>query len=262
MNEAGENRGARTELQESLVSARQSALRKYMNIVLGPDASLLSLVKYELFTSIAGPMPGAVGYAARGVLLRRLFASCGRGVVFGRNVVLRHPSRIRIGSNVIIDDNVVLDAKGGGDGITIGDNVLIARNTILSCKGGSIRIGDNTNIGMNCLFQSESRLEIGENVVMASYCYLVAGGNHGIERTDIPIIQQPSVSRGGIVIEKNCWLGARVTVIDGVTVGRDSVLAAGAVVIRDVPEFSIAGGVPAKVLKDRREGKTEGGQSG
>jgi acetyltransferase-like isoleucine patch superfamily enzyme len=246
-----DQRGARTEFQESITSEGQSPLRKYIAIAVGVGG-LPALVKYELITCMFGLMSGALGYVFRKIFYKRLIGTCGSGVVFGRNVTIRHPSKIHIGSNVIIDDNVVLDAKGGGDGITLGDNVLIARNTILSCKGGSIKIGDNTNIGMNCLFQSESKIDVGPNIVMASYCYLVAGGNHGIDRTDIPIIQQPPVSRGGIVIEENCWLGARVTVIDGVTVGRDTVLGAGAVAIRDVPEFSVAAGVPAKVVKNRK----------
>jgi acetyltransferase-like isoleucine patch superfamily enzyme len=247
-----QERGARTKFQESLTSEKQSPLKKYMAIAVG-EGGILSLVKYELITGLFSSFPGAAGYVLRKLFYRHLIGVCGGGPVIGRNVTLRHPGKIRIGSNVIIDDNVVLDAKGGGEGITLGDNVLIARNTILSCKGGSISIGDNTNIGMNCLFQSESRIEVGKNIVVASYCYLVAGGNHGIDRTDIPIIQQPPVSRGGIVVEDNCWLGARATVIDGVTVGHDTVLGAGAVAIRDVPEFSVAAGVPAKVIKNRKE---------
>jgi acetyltransferase-like isoleucine patch superfamily enzyme len=251
-----DQRGARTEFQESLTSEKQSPLKKYMAIAVG-EGGLFSLLKYEILTCMFGAFPGAAGYVLRKFFYRRLIGTCGSGVVFGRNVTIRHPSKIHIGSNVIIDDNVVLDAKGGGDGITLGDNVMIARNTILSCKGGSIKIGENTNIGMNCLFQSESKIDVGPNIVMASYCYLVAGGNHGIDRTDIPIIQQPPVSRGGITIEENCWLGARATVIDGVTVGRDTVLGAGAVALRDVPEFSVAAGVPAKVIKDRKEAAGE-----
>jgi acetyltransferase-like isoleucine patch superfamily enzyme len=207
-------------------------------------------------------LPGALGFSLRKIFFPGLFKRVGRGVVFGRNLTIRHPHKISIGNNVIIDDNCVLDAKGGAEShITLEDNVLLSRNTILSCKGGTIELGDNTNIGMNCLMQSESSLRVGKNVLLASYCYLVAGGNHGIERTDIPIIQQPSVSRGGIVIEDNVWLGARVTVTDGVRVGRDSVAGAGAVIIRDVPEFVIVGGVPAKVLKERKPGAATGQES-
>ena len=110
----------------------------------------------------------------------------------------------------------------------------------------------NTNVWTNCVMQSESNLKLGKNILLESYCYLVAGGNHGIERTDIPIIEQPPVSKGGIAIEDNVWLGARVTVADGIRVGRDSVAGAATVIIRDVPEFVIVGGVSTKVVKERR----------
>ena len=97
-------------------------------------------------------------------------------------------------------------------------------------------------------------MTIGDNCLFAAHGYLVAGGNHDMSRTDIPIIQQPSVSRGGITIEPNVWLGARVTVLDGVTIGRDSVVGAGAVVTHDIPPFAVAAGVPARVIRDRRAG--------
>ncbi len=74
---------------------------------------------------------------------RWLLGSCGRNVVFGQNVVLRHPHKIHIGDNVVIDDNCLLDAKGeGNDGIRIGSGVFIGRNTILSCKDGDIDLED------------------------------------------------------------------------------------------------------------------------
>jgi len=94
--------------------------------------------------------------------------------VFGKNITLRHAKKIRIGNNVIFDDNIVLDAKGANNkGITIGNNVMVARNTIIACKEGDITIGDNTNLSLNCAIHSESRVEIGSNVLFAAYCYIV-----------------------------------------------------------------------------------------
>jgi acetyltransferase-like isoleucine patch superfamily enzyme len=120
----------------------------------------------------------------------------------------------------------------------------------LSCKGGTIVIGNNTNISINCAIFSESSVRIGDNVLFAAYCYIVAGGNHGIDRTDVAIIQQDAFSKGGVMIEDNAWLGAGVKVLDGVTIGRDAV--AGAVVLRDIAPFTIAVGIPVKTLQDRR----------
>jgi acetyltransferase-like isoleucine patch superfamily enzyme len=249
----------KTEFQAMLLASGKSAMSKYTDVVVGRPG-LLPLLKFELLTFLFGSMPGALGYWLRKKAYPGLFGSLGKGVVFGRDVCIRHPHRIFLGDNVVIDDNCVLDAKGEHYyGITVGSGVLIGRNTILSCKGGSIEIGDNSNISANCMLLSESRLSIGKNVLIAGMTYIVAGGNHGISRIDIPIISQPCVSKGGIRIEDNCWLGANVTVLDGVTIGRDSVIGAGAVVTKSIPEFAIAVGVPAKVIKFRNGG-TENAQ--
>ena len=242
-------RGDKTEFQAKLASSGESALGKYRNIAVGQSG----LFRYELACWFLSPMPGALGYLMRSKLYPKLLGSSGRGLVIGRNVCLRHPGRIQLGGGVILDDNCVLDAKGDSEqGIMLGGGVILGRNTILSCKGGGIEIGENTNISANCLLLSETQLSIGKNVLVAGMTYIVAGGNHGIERTDIPIIQQPCTSRGGVSIGDNCWLGANVTVLDGVTIGRDSIIGAGAVVTESIPEFAIAVGIPARVVRMRK----------
>ena len=254
MSSTEAERPDKTDFQERFASTGESTLEKYASIVIG-QKGLIPLLRYELACWILAPMPGALGYLLRGKVYPRLLCSSGGGLVFGRNVCLRHPGRIRLGSGVIVDDNCVLDAKGESDtGSVIGDGAVLGRNTILSCKGGGIEIGDNTNISANCALLSESRLSIGRNVLIAGMTYIVAGGNHGIERTDVPIIRQPCTSKGGVRIEDNCWLGASVTILDGVTIGRDSVIGAGAVVTESVPEFAIAVGVPARLVKLRKSG--------
>ena len=121
-----------------------------------------ALLKYELVVTLAQARAGALGLALRKALYPWLLGSCGRNVVFGQNVVLRHPHKIHIGSNVVIDDNCLLDAKGETNrGIRIGDGVFIGRNTILSCKNGDIELGDGANIGFNCEVFSASRVTIG-----------------------------------------------------------------------------------------------------
>lgn len=241
----------KTEFQARLLDQGKSPLAKYADIAVGRKG-LGALIGYDLACWLASPMPGALGYFIRGKVLPRLLSRAGKGLVIGRNVCIRHPGRIHIGKGVVIDDNVVLDAKGDSDeGITIGDAVILGRNTIVSCKGGSIEIGDNTNISANCMLISETRLSIGSNVLIAGMSYIIAGGNHSIERTDIPIIAQPMIQKGGVTVEDNCWLGANVTVLDGVTIGRDSVVGAGSLVNMDIPEFAIAVGAPARVVRNR-----------
>ena len=86
-------------------------------------------------------VPGALGLALRKTLYPLLLGTCGRNVVFGQNVVLRHPHKIHIGDNVVIDDNCLIDAKGESNaGIRIASGVFIGRNTILSCKNGDIEL--------------------------------------------------------------------------------------------------------------------------
>jgi acetyltransferase-like isoleucine patch superfamily enzyme len=100
-------------------------------------------------------------------------------------------------------------------------------------------------------------VHIGANVLFAAYCYVIAGGNHGTDRTDIAVIQQDSFSKGGVVIEDNVWLGAGVNVLDGVSIKRDAIAGAGSVVIRDVPAFTVVAGIPAKIIKSRTQSAAE-----
>lgn len=243
---------ADSEIRRLLKDQNTSALKKYMWLTVGRN-SLFALLKYELITGLLAPIPGALGILLRQKLYRHLFARCGRGLVIGRNVTIRHPHRIALGDNVFIDDNAVLDAKGDHPiAIDIASDSILGRNSILCCKAGRIALENRVNISVNCTLISETNLTIAQRTLIAGHCYLIAGGNHGLDRTDIPILDQPLIEKGGIRIEPNCWLGANVTILDGVTLGRDSVVAAGAVVNKPVPPYSIVGGVPAKLLRDRR----------
>ena len=247
----GEADDGRTQVRRVMGDGALSPLHKYMWLTIG-RGSLLGLLRYELLTGIAQAWPGAAGYLLRRRLYRRLWGRCGRGVTIGRNVVIRQPQRIFIGDNVIIDDNVVLDAKGDGDqAIVIGDDSIIGRNTILSCKGGTIRLGRRVNISCNCTLISETRMVLEDRVLVAGHCYLIAGGNHGLDRVDVPIVENPMTQKGGVVVEQNSWLGAQATVLDGVRVGRDAVVAAGAVVTRGVEAYAVVAGVPARLVRRR-----------
>lgn len=240
-----------SEVRKAFKDPNTSAMKKYMQLALGRE-SILDLIQYELTMLLTSWVPGALGLVLRQKTWPWLFQKCGKGVVFGRGVTIRHPSRIKLGDRVMIDDHCVLDAKGGhAVGLEVGEATVIGRNTILSCKGGRITVGDQTNISVNCTFLSESSLEVGRKVLVAGHCYVIAGGNHGIERVDIPIIDQPLMHKGGVVIEDHAWIGAHATVLDGVRIGRDAVVAAGAVVNRSVPAFVVVGGVPAKLIRER-----------
>lgn len=225
-------------------------LDKYLDLILG-QKSLLKLMQYEWIVALCGDMPGAVGLLLRMKLYPRLLGSVGRNVTFGRHVVLRHPHKIHIGDNVVIDDNVVLDAKGqDNQGIRIGNGVFIGRNSILNCKNGDIELEDNVNMGFNSQIFSASSVHVGRDNLIAAYCYLV-GGTHKFDDPDVAVLDQGRESRG-VRIGPGGWLGAHVTIFDGVTVGKHCVAAAGAVVNQDIPDYAVVGGVPARILKTRK----------
>jgi len=243
-------------LQKKLIDEKQSFFQKYRALVVGRKG-WFALIKYELFTLLLSWVPGALGFFLRRLFYPFLVKEIGKGVVFGRNVTLRHPHKLVIGDNTFIDDGVVLDAKGeNNQGIHIGSNVYLGRNTILSCKEGSIFLDDFCNLSANCSLLSETEIRLGKYCFLAGNCYLVAGGNHSIENISTPIMFQPSFSKGGILIAEDVWLAAGVVVLDGVKLGKGCVIGAGSVVTRSFPDFTVALGVPATKLKSRETQST------
>jgi acetyltransferase-like isoleucine patch superfamily enzyme len=238
--------------QKELLDPKRKLSGKYAALCVG-RRGFGALLKYEFVNLFIAPVPGALGLALRRFFYRWILGKVGKGVVFGRNVVLRHPHKIEIGDNTFIDDNAVLDAKGEANaGIRIGANGLIGRNTILTCKEGSIYLGDHCNISANCSFLSETEIRLGNYCFLAGECYLVAGGNHPLADTSKPIMFQPSTAKGGIHIGEDTWLGAGVIVLDGVTIGKGSVIGAGSVVAASLPEYTYAVGERRLRLTDRR----------
>jgi acetyltransferase-like isoleucine patch superfamily enzyme len=227
----------------------RSARQKYQALVVGRPG-WAALLHYELVTSVAGRMPGALGLFVRSRLYPGLFARCGRNVFFGAGVTLRHPHKISIGNDVVIDDGSVLDAKGTSNtGITIGDGVFIGRYSSLNTKDGNIVLEDRVNIGPFCTVFSASTVHIGKETLLAAYAYLVGGG-HAFDEIGTPILDQARPS-AGITVGAASWIGAAVTVLDGVSIGRGVVVGANAVVTRSLPDFSVAAGTPAVVQRTR-----------
>jgi acetyltransferase-like isoleucine patch superfamily enzyme len=235
--------------QEQLFAPGSSSAAKYSALVVGRPG-LAALLKYELVVTMAQARAGALGLVLRKTMYPWLLGSCGRNVVFGQNVVLRHPHKIHIGDNVVIDDNCLLDAKGESNrGIRIGSGVFVGRNTILSCKNGDIELANGANIGFNCELFSASRVTIGQDVLMAAYSYVI-GGDHDFSDAAAAVLTQSRKS-AGVSIGDGAWLGAGVKVLDGVAVGAHAVIGAGAVVRDSVEPYAIAVGIPARVVSSR-----------
>jgi acetyltransferase-like isoleucine patch superfamily enzyme len=237
--------------QDQLFKAGGGARAKYSQLVVGKPG-WAALLKHELVVLVAQAAPGALGLALRKWMYPWLLGSCGRNVVFGQNVVLRHPHKIRIGDRVVIDDNCLLDAKGEANaGITIGSGVFVGRNTILSCKNGDIELGDEANVGFNCEIFSASRVRVGRGTLIAAYVYLI-GGDHEFSDREKAVLDQRRVS-AGISIGDGAWLGAGAKILDGVMIGDRAVIGAGAVVRDAVPPGATAVGIPARLIGEPRE---------
>lgn len=232
--------------QDQLFAPGATAAAKYSALIVGRPG-WAALLKYELIVWCTQNVPGALGLWLRKVCYPLLLGRCGRNVVFGQHVTLRHPHKIRIGDDVVVDDNCLIDAKGDDNaGVLIGNGVFIGRNTILSCKNGGIELRDRANIGFNCEVFSASRVTVGAGALLAAYTYLV-GGDHDASDRSVSVLDQDRRS-AGITIGDGAWLGARATVLDGVTVGDRAVVGAHAVVRDDVPAGATAVGIPARVL--------------
>jgi len=118
-------------------------------------------------------------------------------------------------------------------------------------SGRLLEIGEKSGIGVNCLVGFDIR--IGKNVMMGPDV-VVLGENHKIDRTDIPMIEQGHADRQPVTIKDDVWIGARTIILPGVTVGTGVVIGAGAVVTKDVNDFDIVAGNPARVIRNRKDG--------
>lgn len=238
---------------KSITTESTSAFTNYRKVIIG-SLSFSRLLKYELCCFVS-PFRGALGFVLRNILWARLFGSCGKGSQFGSNITLMHPHRIFIGRKNIFGDNCILDARTPDFDcvIKLEDNVMLSHGVMLSAIGGTINIASRTGLGAYTIVRSSkgNPVTIGNDVGIGPQCYIAGGGNYNTSRLDIPITQQGHKIMGGSHIEDGVWLGAQACILGGVTVGRDSIVGAGAVVTKSIPPRSIALGVPAKVVGTR-----------
>ncbi len=249
-------------IRAKLFDKNKSSFEKYCELVIG-EVSVLKFIKYELITTLLGPIPGAIGLALRKIFYPMLFEKVGRGVVFGKSITIRNPKKIILGDNVIVDDYSVIDARGAGeDGVYIGNDTIINRSSSIQAKLGSIYIGAGTDIGMFSVVHSQGGVRIGDMVTLGGGCK-ISGGIFQIDfdsETEISnnekinsfeAREQKRFTNGPIVIGDKCIFGMGAIILDGVNVGNGSVIGAGSVITKDIPELSVAAGVPAKVLRKR-----------
>lgn len=178
------------------------------------------------------------------------------GLIFiKKNVRLFNKSYISAKKNLILEDNCEIDgmSKKGlvfGENVTIGTHAVIRPSNFYGGEPGEgLKIGANSNIGAFNYIGCSGYIEIGENVMFGPRISVYAE-NHSFDRTDITIKEQ-GVKRSFVKIEDDCWIGSHSTILAGVTVGKGSIIAAGSIVTKDVPPYSIVAGVPAKIIRSR-----------
>jgi acetyltransferase-like isoleucine patch superfamily enzyme len=162
---------------------------------------------------------------------------------------LANPSVVTRGM-VFLDRGARVEARAGHGRIILGRWVHIGARTAVRCHEGTLSVGDKTVLGRDVSINCYLDVEIGASVLCADYVY-VSDFDHKYADPDLPIKDQ-GIVKSRVRIEPDVWIGIRVAVRRGVVIGTGSVVGANAVVTRDVPPYSVAVGVPARVIKDRR----------
>ena len=183
----------------------------------------------DVAESLVSWTPGGIGYHLRRRFYGARFAALGSHAGIGMLLAVSYPERIRIGAHFTCWRLCSLIADRNGQ-LEIGDRVSLSEGVKINASDGVIVIGDDVMIGPNVVLRS---------------------ANHGMERLDIPMNAQPQV--GGLIeIGNDVWIGANATLVAGARLGAGSVVAAGAVVRTPFPPFSVLGGVPATLIRNRQ----------
>lgn len=194
-------------------------------------------------------------YLVRGFWHRLFFGSASGLVFVGKGTSIRYAKYLNVGKDFIVEDYAEVNCMAYkkimiGDRVTIGKFALVRpTNSYGGSIGEGLKIGNNSSIGPYSYIGCSGMIEIGDNVMMSPRVSIYAE-NHVFDRTDITIKDQ-GVKREFVKIEDDCWIAANSVILAGVTIGKGSIIAAGSVVTRDVPPFSIVAGVPATVIKSR-----------
>jgi acetyltransferase-like isoleucine patch superfamily enzyme len=195
--------------------------------------------------------------AARGLAWRPFLQGDPGVVLVGRGVSIRNPRHIHVAGALVVEDYAEVQGLSTG-GVRFGHRVTVGRFASIRPSGyygrelgAGLEVGAHSNIGPYCFVGCAGPVRIGERVMMGQSVHLLAE-RHQMDDPDRPM-QDQGVTREGIVIEDDCWLGAGAKILDGVTIGRGSVVGAGAVVTTSFPPHSIIAGVPATLLRSRVE---------
>lgn len=213
--------------------------------------------KYELDKSIPSSYLSTLLFTR--VMMKVRGMLCGLqsdGIPFiGKNVTIKAGYKFRCGSGITIGNGTYIDALSS-NGVQLGNNVSMGFNVRIECTGNlrylgvGMQVGNNVGLGADTFFGCAGGIRIGDDCIFGNMVSCHAE-NHIFSDPDLAIRLQ-GVSRKGIIIGKNCWIGAKATILDGAVIGDGCIIAAGAVVNAGTyEENGIYGGVPAKLLKKR-----------
>jgi acetyltransferase-like isoleucine patch superfamily enzyme len=202
-----------------------------------------------LVLTLLADRPTIVASLLRRIAYRGVLGHVGSGCVIESGVRLLVPRQVFLGRRVMVGEGCFLDAHNAGGRIELQDDVWLSRGCLLVTAETEIVIEPRAYIGHRCLFYGHGGIRVGRGALLANDVQLICG-NHSFARRDIPIRDQPTDERP-IVIGEDVWLAASAIVLGGVTIGRGAVVGAGAVVTHDLPPFSVARGVPARVVGER-----------
>jgi len=163
-----------------------------------------------------------------------------RGLLFKYR--FKEAGKISIGRNVIIR---------GWKNITLGNNVTLYDGACINASHGYINIGDRSDIGQCSYLDGGGGLSIGKACAIGIGVRILTESNQYRFNPQVPIVDQPII-RKNVDIGDDVWIGTNAVIFLGVKIGSHAIVGAGAVVREDVPEWKIAVGLPAKVIKDRR----------
>ena len=191
--------------------------------------------------------------ALRGCFRRLFLRECHGLFLVGRNVHISHGRHIYCGKNVKFEDYSEIHGLCT-EGLIFGDNVTISRGVMIrpsgyyggDCGKGLV-VGNNSSFGPYCYVGCSGKIVIGSNVMFGPKCSLFAE-NHVFADTTRTIKSQ-GVKQKGITVEDDCWIGSNTIILDGVTIGKGSVIGAGTLITKDVP--------PGSVIIDKRNRLTQ-----
>jgi len=216
--------------------------------------SLPRFVWQGLVLTLMYRLPTIWATILRGIVYRAVLGGIGSSCLIEEDVRFQVPRRITLGRRVFVGQYCCLD--GQTSFLRLGNDVHLARFCTLRAGENGIILHDNVGINTRSYLEGNGGVEVGANTLFSPGVHCISG-NHVFDDREVPIKYQ-GTQLGKITVGEDCWLGTNVTVLPGVTIGRGSVIGAGAVVTRDVPEFSIALGVPARVVGQRGKKREEG----